>query len=136
MMGHSAAVLFALATMAASLDRDVSSLQFDLLEAGQRFEIQTAAAWYRGELTNRSTGECQLSVSADGSHFAAPHTVFLLGATAGRQRQMLVRMHEVSVGLKLELGQGDLKQEHRSITDEVTSIRLIGSPAANVARGK
>ena len=75
---------------------------------------------------DRSTGECQLATSADGANFDSPRTVYVLGATAGRQaRQMLVLMHEVKVGLKMELGVGDLEPRNRQITGEVQAIKLV-----------
>jgi hypothetical protein len=80
---------------------------------------------YRGQLVDRTTGQCQIATSSDGEHFSSPSTVYLLGATAGRQqRQMLVLMHDVKVGMKMELGLGDLEQKHRQITSEVKAIRL------------
>jgi hypothetical protein len=39
---------------------------------------------------------------------------------------MLVLMHEVKVGLKMELGINDLDARHRHITSEVTNIKLGG----------
>jgi hypothetical protein len=127
MIGHTATVLFALATMAAATDREVASLAHGQLAVGQKFEIQTADhVVYRGQLVDRSTGECQLATSADGANFDSPRTVYVLGATAGRQaRQMLVLMHEVKVGLKMELGVGDLEPRNRQITGEVQAIKLV-----------
>ncbi len=125
MMGHSAAVLFALATMAATHDTEVRSLCHSQLHAGQKFEIQTADRVYRGQLLDRSTGQCQLASSVDGASFESPRTVYLLGATAGPQDgQSLVLMREVKVGLKMELGLGDLDAKNRQLTGEVTAIRL------------
>lgn len=136
MMGHSATVLFALATMASATGliatgagatgAEVGSLSHDRLATGQKFEIQTADRVYRGELVDRSTGECQMASSQDGTTFTPARTVYLLGATAGRQaRQMLVVMHEVKVGQKMELGLGDLEQKNRTITAEVHGIRVL-----------
>lgn len=126
MISHSASLLFALATMAFAGDRDVALLDHSRLAAGQRFEIQTTDCVFRGQLVDRSTGECQLAVSNDGANFAAPRTAYLLGATAGPQdRQMLVVMHQVRVGLKMELALGDLEAKHREITSEVKAIRLL-----------
>ncbi len=125
MMGHSAAVLYALATMASTFSTEVASLSHSQLTAGQKFEVQTADRVYRGELVDRSTGECQMQSSPDGANFTPPRTVYLLGATAGRQaRQMLVLMHEVKVGQKMELGIGDLEAKNRRVTGEVQRIRL------------
>ena len=48
-------------------------------------------------------------------------------ATGGEQeRQMLVVMHQVKVGMKVELAVGDLNAEHRQITSEVKAIKLGG----------
>ncbi len=59
--------------------------------------------------------------------FAPPGSLYLLGATAGRQaRQMLVLMHEVKVGMRMELGVGDLAEKNREITGEVKAIKLGG----------
>ncbi len=125
MMGHPATVLFALATMASAGDTEVASFSHNQLSVGQRFEIQTADSVLRGQLLNRATGECEMSISAGGEKFSPKRTVYLLGATAGPQpQQMLVRMHEVKVGLKMELGMNDLEQHNRLLTSEVKSIRL------------
>ncbi len=127
MMGHSVSVLFALATLAAAADKEVPSFCNSQLAVGQKFEIQTADCVYRGELVDRASGQCQLTSSVDGKNFTPPRTVYLLGATAGRQaRQMLVLMHEVKVGMKMELGLGDLDERHRQITSEVKAIKLGG----------
>jgi hypothetical protein len=92
---------------------------------GQKFEIQTADRTFRGKLLDQATGECQLATSTDGTNFGPPRTVYVLGATAGRQaNQMLVLMHDVKVGMKMELGLGDLDQKHRHITSEVTAIKI------------
>jgi len=125
MMGYTAAVLLALASMAASGGTEVSSLTHRQMAVGQKFEIATTDQVFRGQLLDRATGECQLSVSDDGQSFAPARTIYLLGATAGRQdRQMLVLMHAVKVGMKMELGVNDLEQKNRLITGEVKAIRL------------
>ncbi len=127
MIGLSAAVLCALATTAVASDTEVPSLSHKQLAVGQKFEIATADHVYRGELVDRDTGACHVATSADGATFSTPRTVYLLGATAGPQpRQMLVLMHEVKVGLKMELGVDDLDARHRHITSEVKSIKLGG----------
>ena len=126
MMGHSAMVLLALAMTAANDTREVSALVHRQLPAGQRFEIQTTDRIYRGELVDRATGACRIATSADGATFEKPRTIYLLGATSGEQdRQTLVLMREVRVGLKMELGVGDLEPAHRLLTAEVESIRLV-----------
>jgi hypothetical protein len=125
MIGHSAVVLFALATMAQVPGTEVATLAHRQLAVGQKFEIATQDQVFRGQLLDRSTGECQLAASDDGRTFAPVRTVYLLGATVGPQdRQMLVLMHEVKVGMKMELGLDDLEQKNRRITGEVRAIRL------------
>ena len=125
MMGHTAAVLFALATMAATPDTEVSSFAHGKMAVGQRFEIETTDHVYRGELLDRATGQCRMAVSSDGATYAPARTVYLLGATAGPQdRQLLVLMHEVKVGMKRELAMDDLQQKNRLITGEVKAIKL------------
>lgn len=125
MMGHTAAVLFALATMAATPDTEVSSFAHGKMAVGQKFEIETTDHVYRGELLDRATGQCRMAVSSDGATFAPARTVYLLGATAGPQdRQLLVLMHEVKVGMKMELAMDDLQQKNRLITGEVKAIKL------------
>jgi hypothetical protein len=125
MMSHWASVLFALATMTAAADTEVTSLSHVQMGVGRKFEIRTVDRTFRGVLIDTATGECQMAVSADGETFSSPRTVYLLGATAGRQaNQLFVMMREVKVGLKMELGLGDLEQRHRHITGDVTSIAL------------
>ena len=125
MLGHSGWLLVALATTAVAADTEVASVSYRRWEVGQKFEIRTADHVYRGQLVDRATGQCRMSTSTDGQNFTSPSTVYLLGATAGRQqRQMLVLMHDVKVGMKMELGLGNLEQKHRQITSEVTAIRL------------
>lgn len=125
MIGHTAAVLFALATMAATPDTEVSSFAHGKMAVGQKFEIETTDHVYRGELLDRATGQCRMAVSSDGATFAPARTVYLLGATAGPQdRQLLVLMHEVKVGMKMELAMDDLQQKNRLITGEVKAIKL------------
>lgn len=127
MFGESVSLLFALATMAVAGNTEVPTLSHSRMAAGQKFEIQTADHYYRGRLVDRATGQCELAISTDGENFSQPSTVYLLGATSGRQsNQMLVLMHEIKVGLKMELGVGDLEQKNREITSEVKAIRLGG----------
>ena len=87
MTGHWASVFFALATMAATADTEVTSLSHGQMAVGQKFGIQTAERVYRGQLVDPATGECQMAVSTDGENFTPQRTVYLLGATAGRQER-------------------------------------------------
>lgn len=126
MFGHSAAVLFALVTITAAGGKDVASVAGDQWVVGQKFEIRCADQVLRGELVDRAALRCQIVLSDDGEHFSPPRTVYLLGATAGPQdRQTLILMREVKVGLKLELGLDDLEPQHRMLTGDVVGIRLI-----------
>jgi hypothetical protein len=125
MMGHTAAVLFALATFAATPDTEVSSLAHRQMAVGQKFDIETTDHVYRGKLLDRSTGQCQMTVSSDGATFSPARTVYLLGATQGPQdRLTFVLMHEVKVGMKMELAMDDLQRKNRLITGEVKAIKL------------
>jgi hypothetical protein len=125
MIGHTATVLCALATLAATSGTEVSSLAHRQLTVGQQFEIATDNQVFRGHLLDQATGECQLAVSDGGAPFSPARTMYLLGATAGPQdRQMLVLMHVVKVGMKMELGAGGLEQKDRLVTGEVKAIRL------------
>jgi hypothetical protein len=114
---------------------EVQSLRHSDLSVGQRFEIQTSRRLYRGQLVDRSTGECRMEAAWDGVHFGQPRTVFLLGATQGPQAGItLIVMHTIQVGLKMELGIGDLDPKHRYFTGAVKSIVVDrgGDPVATV----
>ncbi len=126
MMGHSATVLFALAMMATAPDMEVPSMTHAAMAVGQSFEIATDQHIFRGQLLDRSTGACQMTMSRDGETFSPARTVYLLGATVGPQdRQTLILMHEVKVGLKMELGIDDLEKQNRVVTGEVKSIKFL-----------
>jgi len=130
MFCRTAAVLAALAFASASNGQEVKSLAHYQLAVGQRFEIQTENCLYRGQLLNRSTGEATMSAARDGQNFGPQHTVFLLGATQGRQDgYLLVLMHQIKVAMKMELGIDDLEEEHRHVTAPVTSIRILPTDA-------
>lgn len=118
--------LFALAAMGAAPDAQVTSIIHEKLPVGQAFQIETDEHVYRGQLIDRNTGECQMTILDRGKSSAPSRTVYLLGATVGmRDRQMLVLMHEVKVGLRMELGLDDLEQKNRVITGEVKAITLL-----------
>ncbi len=126
MKSHSATVLFALATMAAAPGTPVTSVTHDRMPLGQEFVIETDDQVYRGQLLDRRTGECQMAIARHGAAFSPSRTVYLLGATAGPQdEQTLVLMHEVKVGLKMELGFDDLEAKNRVITSEVKAIKFL-----------
>jgi hypothetical protein len=126
MKGQLATGLIALAAMGAAPDAQVSSINHDRMPVGQAFLIETEDQVYRGQLIDRRTGECQMTILNRGETAAPSRTVYLLGATAGPQdRQMLVLMHQVKVGLRMELGLDDLEQKNRIITGEVKAITLL-----------
>lgn len=123
---QTATVLFALATMAAAPGMPVTSITHDRMPLGQEFVIETTDEIYRGQLLDRATGECQMTIARHGAAFSPSRTVYLLGATAGPQdEQTLVLMHEVKVGLKMELGLDDLEAKNRVITGEVKAIKFL-----------
>ncbi len=122
-------VTCALATGAAVVRaEEVKSFKINELQPGSRFQFATADHVYRAELVDPTTGETRLAASADGSRFSEPRTVFLLGATQGRQAQagglMFVKMNQVQTGLRLELGVGSLDERDRAVTEPVQSIRM------------
>ena len=125
MFRHWAWALAALAIAGSAEGQEVRSFAHYQLEPGQQFEIQTQDRLYRGRLINRVTGETRMAVSRDGQTFEPERSVYLLGSTPGRQNgYLVVLMHEVKVGLVLELGVDDLDESHRLVTAPVTSIRL------------
>lgn len=98
------------------------------LKPGDLLEVVTSDAIYRAQLLDPTTGETRMVASSDGLEFSQPHTVYLLGATQGRNADagglMLVKMNEVKKGMRLELGVGSLGQADRRITQTVQSIRV------------
>ena len=114
----------------------VSELCHNQLRAGQRFEIATSDRIVRGEFVDPKTGECVVATSTTGHSFGPSQRVWLLGSTQGDQvgagGLQLVLMHQVRVGMKIELGLGDLSRENRVLTKPVRSITLLGGPVASV----
>jgi hypothetical protein len=134
MLRHWAWALALLAIAGSAEGQEVLAFAHYQLEPGQQFEIQTQDRLYRGRLVNRATGETRMAVSRDGRSFEPERSVYLLGSTPGRQDgYLVVLMHEVKVGLELELGIDDLAEDHRLVTTPVTSIRLTpaGEPATS-----
>lgn len=113
---------------------EVTSFRLGELKAGARFEIKTENRLYRGEVVEKSTGECRIAASVDDATTFSPiRVVYLLGATPGPQAGFtVVRMHEVKTGMKLELGMGNLEKVNRYLTSTVKSIALL-EPAAALA---
>lgn len=121
-------MLYVCACVVALLGADASateSLSISRLANGQRFEIQTEDCAYVAELVDRTTGQCRMRVT-DGKNLTPQRTVYIVGATRGVQdRLTFLRMHEVQVGLKLELGLDDLAEANRAHTTTVMSIKLL-----------
>jgi hypothetical protein len=128
---RSALALSVLAVAANAPAEDLSKATFGPLAQGP-FEIRTEDRVYRGEMLDPATGRCRLAVSLDGQQFTAPSTVYVLGATEGRYPDagglMLVKMHQVRPGMRLELGIGSLEQKHRRITAPVVEVRRLSQP--------
>ncbi|HEY2761813.1 MAG TPA: hypothetical protein VGI75_13750 [Pirellulales bacterium] len=107
---------------------DLERVKLSDIPAGSFFEFTTADHVYQGLLVDPSTGEVQLKASKDGQQFTAPRTMFLLGATQGRQADangiMLVKMNQLQTGMSIELGVGSLDQRDRQMTEPVRSIRV------------
>lgn len=129
MLTRTIALAFVFASGAAVvLGGEVNSFTVSGLQPGSRFEIAAGDHVYRGELVDPTTGETRLAASADGVQFTQPRTVYLLGATQGRQQQagglMFVKMNKVQTGLRLEMGVGSLHEQDRAVTEPVRSIRM------------
>ncbi len=100
------------------------SFQVKDLQNGHRFEIQTEDCTYVAELVDRTSGECRMRIS-DGKRLSEPRTVFVVGATRGVQdRLTFLRMYEIQVGMKVELGLDDLSEPNRAHTTVVTGFKL------------
>lgn len=121
-MFHLCAIL---AALCAADPTPVESFSLSQLKNGQRFEIRTEDIAYVAQLVNRTTGECQMRV-VDGDRTSEARTVFIIGATRGVQdRLTLLRMHEVRVGMRVELGLDDLAEANRAHTTNVISFTLL-----------
>jgi len=116
----------------------VASMHHSQVQPGQRFEIATQNYVMRGEFLDPETGECIAAKSTLGRPFGQPQRLWLLGATQGAQPGtgglQLTLMHQVRVGMKMEVGRGDLSRENRTVTGPVQSILLLGRPSAGVAQ--
>ncbi|MCE9544342.1 MAG: hypothetical protein K8T25_02300 [Planctomycetia bacterium] len=116
----------------------VTNIEHSQLQPGQRFEIATRSDIMRGEMVDPSTGECVAVKSTLGKPFGPPQRLWLLGATQGGQPDggglQLTLMHQVRVGMKMEVARGDLSRQNRTVTEPVQSILLLGRPAARVAQ--
>lgn len=99
------------------------------LARGQQFEVQTVDLYYLFEVVDPATGQMVGRMSRDGQRYGEPACVYLLGSTPGRQPGgggiSLVRMHEVQVGLSLELGVHTLDAQDRRLTGPVERIAMV-----------
>jgi hypothetical protein len=123
-----AVVFCALAVGSVVSAGDVSRVKLSEIPAGSFFEFATADHVYQGLLVDPATGEAQLKASTDGQKFTEPQTVYLLGATQGRQADangiMLVKMNQLQTGMSVELGVGSMDERDRRLTEPVRSIRV------------
>ncbi|HEY2826789.1 MAG TPA: hypothetical protein VGJ04_04255 [Pirellulales bacterium] len=122
------ALLCALASTAIARGDDLKQIALANLNPGSRFEISTTDRVYRGEMVDPTTGETRLAASRDGVQFSQPQTVYLLGATQGRQAAagglMLVKMNQLQTGMRVELGLGSLQESDRCVTEPVQSLHI------------
>ena len=105
--------------------QDLDQLWLSQLKAGQKIEISTALRHYRATIVDPISGEALVTVSSDGTRFSPPAKVFLIGATAGRYPEMMVKMGQLQVGLRIELGLGSLAQADRALSEPVKSLRIV-----------
>jgi len=128
MLLRGTALLCALAAGASARGDDVRQINLGNLNPGSRFEIATTDRLYRGEMVDPTTGEARLAASRDGIQFSEPATVFLLGATQGRQAEagglMLVKMNQLQTGMCVELGLGSLQEADRCVTEPVRALHV------------
>jgi len=119
------AICFAPSTSEAATD----SFAISTLKRGQQIEVQTDKRYFRFRVVDPTTGQMIGSMSEDGQEFGEAATVYLLGATRGRQQGdggiTLMRMHELKVGMSMELGVFDLKQKNRWITAPVRRFAVL-----------
>jgi len=112
----------------------VVTLSHHQVRPGQRFEIATSDHVWRGKFIDPATGECLAATAETGRHFGPYQRLWLLGATQGNQPGagglQLTFMHQVRVGMRMELGLGDLAREHRVVTQPVRSITLLNGPGS------
>jgi hypothetical protein len=113
-------------------DLPVASLSHYQVSPGQRFVIATSDQTLRGQFVDPASGECLVVASATGKSFGPLQRLWLLGATQGNQPGagglQLTFMHQVRVGMRMEMGLGDLSPENRVVTEPVRSITLLASP--------
>ena len=123
-----AVVFCALGVASVASAGDIARVKLSDIPAGSLFEFTTADHVYQGLLVDPSTGEAQLKASTDGQKFTEPQTVYLLGATQGRQADangvMLVKMNQLQTGMSVELGVGSINERDRRLTEPVRSIRV------------
>lgn len=116
------------------LEAPVISLSHHQVSPGQQFIIATSDQVLRGQFVDPASGECLVTASQAGKSFGPLQRLWLLGATQGNQPGagglQLTFMHEVRVGMRMELGLGDLSREHRVVTQPVRSITLLASPSS------
>ncbi len=128
MLIRSTALLCALTAVTVARADDVAKINLSELQPGSRLEISTADRIYQGELVNPATGETRLAASRNGVQFTEPQTVFLLGATQGRDPQagglMLVKMNQLQTGMCVELGLGSLQESDRYLTGPIRSLHV------------
>lgn len=110
-------------------DEQVTSLRLNSLTPGQMLRITTEYREYRIELLDVHSGESLVSASTDGIQFCKPETMFIVGATRGRQVDdggfSLVLMGEIYEGQRIEWGRGSLAPEDRGTTSPVQSVWIV-----------
>jgi hypothetical protein len=118
------------------MEHPVQAVSYQQLQPGQAFQIVTGDQVFQANLVDPSTGECHGTYSIPGGATPEEHRMWLLGASHGPQAGgdglSLVLMHQIRVGMRMEIGDGDLATEHRMFTAPVRSITLLSSaPSAN-----
>jgi hypothetical protein len=131
------ATLVCLSTAANAANPSPRDVVLEELSAGDVLEVTTAKGRFQFEMVNAQTGETRGRAAYGSDPYGRERQVFVLGSTHGRealgQGMMLVQMHRVRVGMRLELGIGSQQQHDRQLTEAVRSIRVVPRTGDRVA---
>ena len=131
-LGSAFALAAVVLSSGSALAAGPSALALDELAAGDVIEITTDTGRYRFEVVDATTGETRGQAAYGSDPYSPAHRVFVLGSTHGRDAKsagmMLVQMHQIRVGMRLELGVRSKNQGDRHLTAPIKSIRV--APAA------
>lgn len=136
-LGSAVALAAVLSSTSNATATGPSTLALAELAAGDIVEITTDTGRYRFEMVNTTTGETRGQAAFGSDPYSRSHRVFVFGSTQGRDAKsagmMLVEMHRIRVGMKLELGVRSKKDSDRHFTAQIKSIRVTPATQDQVA---